>query len=82
MQSCKSFARRLRQVRQVIHIPGAQIVDADDLIAACQQLVAQVGADKAGGTGYKDSFQRHAISEKDRNFMLLNRSLALEKLSR
>ena len=40
-----------RQVRDVVHAAGDEIVDADDLVAARQQQVRQVRAEKAGGAG-------------------------------
>lgn len=39
------------QVRDVIDRASDKIVDADDLMAACQQQVRQVRAQKPGGAG-------------------------------
>ena len=39
------------EVRDVVHAAGDKIVNADDLVAAREQQVGQVRAEKAGGAG-------------------------------
>ena len=39
------------QVRDVVHAAGDEIVNGDDPVAARQQQVGQVRAEKAGGAG-------------------------------
>ena len=39
------------EVRDVVHAAGDEIVDADDLVAAGEQQVGEVRAEKAGGAG-------------------------------
>ena len=39
------------EVRDVVHAAGDKIVNADDLVAARQQQIGQMRAEKAGGAG-------------------------------
>ena len=39
------------EVRDVVHAAGDKIVNADDLVAAREQQVGEVRAEKAGGAG-------------------------------
>jgi hypothetical protein len=43
------------QVREVGHRAGAQVVDADDRVAAVEQRLAQMRPDEPGGAGDDDA---------------------------
>jgi hypothetical protein len=43
------------QVGHVVPSTGGEVIDADDLVAPGEELVAEVGAEEAGSTEYDDA---------------------------
>ena len=42
-------------------LPGQQVVDADDRVAAVEERLGEMGADEAGGAGNDDSFHDESV---------------------
>ena len=52
----------IAQVRDVGHLAGEEVVDADDRMTAVEQGFTQVGADESGGSGHDGSRHRIQVS--------------------
>ena len=59
-------SRVVAEGRKVCDTPGDEIVERDDLVAAREQVLDEMGAEEAGSAGYDDA--RH------RSSLLVNRS--------
>ncbi len=45
----------IEQVLDVLSAAGEEVVQADDMVALCEEPFAEVGADEAGAAGYEDA---------------------------
>ena len=45
----------VQQVLDVCLLAGKKVVEADDIVAACHEAIAEVRAEEAGSAGHKDA---------------------------
>ena len=48
-------------MREILHVPGREIVDSDNAIALRQQGVSQMRAEEARGSGHKNFPGSHTL---------------------